>query len=453
MNVPKSILKKVVRNVVNDAHEVVKPSHDGGSASKVSFEAVGLVLNLVQRLMMLLISALNQAAAAKVKGRYDNSILGFFLGKDPSFPVVQQDQVIEKGSWMILKSPIMLSKWSPSVSLKRCEVTKVSVWVKMYNIPVLAYSKDGLSLLATQIGKPIMLDAFTSSTCVESWGRFSFARALIEIDAAVRLKNEVIIAIPEEEAMVILKRLLELNMSGSLHIVLIVKGLVMILHYALNVFVRRFLIIQLGMQRLLLWKKMMMVLRKLRAVRRRKELILGLNTANPFDVLNVNGDDMGESGTQPKVSDHVNSVLDKIKDASKPSSSNSSYGDGHKDKDVSSPPVTSLGGGNQLKKEDFDFYDGYEDQVVDLHGALKEYNDFKLSMSEVVPKVDDVSLVDGVFIGAFGGDGEEDFVMGECVVVSSLSLDMFTKSCLGGMIVSFIFLEGLEEEAWVESMK
>ncbi|GKF58732.1 hypothetical protein Tco_0172269, partial [Tanacetum coccineum] len=71
---------------------------------------------------------------------------------------------------------------------------------------------------------------------------------------------------------------------------------------------------------------------------------------------------------------------------------------------------------------------------------------------EVVPKVDDVSLVDGVFDGAFGGDGEEDFVMGEGVVVSSSSLDMFTKSYLGGMMVILIFLEGLEEEAWVESM-
>nr|GEV33151.1 hypothetical protein [Tanacetum cinerariifolium] len=53
----------------------------------------------------------------------------------------------------------------------------------------------------------------------------------------------------------------------------------------------------------------------------------GLTTANPFDVLNGNGDDMCEFVTQPKVSDHVNSVLNKIKDASKPSSSNSGYGD------------------------------------------------------------------------------------------------------------------------------
>ncbi|GKB04234.1 hypothetical protein Tco_0832377 [Tanacetum coccineum] len=40
---------------------------------------------------------------------------------------------------------------------------------------------------------------------------------------------------------------------------------------------------------------------------------------------------------------------------------------------------------------------------------------FNSNEEEVVPKVDDVSLVDGVFYGAFGGDGEEDFVVGEGV--------------------------------------
>ncbi|GKD43812.1 hypothetical protein Tco_1268457 [Tanacetum coccineum] len=70
-----------------------------------------------------------------------------------------------------------------------------------------------------------------------------------------------------------------------------------------------------------------------------------------------------------------------------------------------------------------------------------------------VPKVDDVSLVDGVFDDAFSGDGEEDFVMGEGVVVSSSSLVRSTKSCLGGIMVSLNFLEGLEEEACVDAME
>nr|GEW04260.1 nucleotide-binding, alpha-beta plait [Tanacetum cinerariifolium] len=73
--------------------------------------------------------------------------------------------------------------------------------------------------------------------------------------------------------------------------------------------------------------------------------------------------------------------------------------------------------------------------------------------SMVVPKVDDASLVDGVFDGIFGGDREDDFVTGECMVVTFSSLEMLTKSYLGGMIISLISLEGLNEEAWVEAME
>ncbi|GKD88606.1 hypothetical protein Tco_1364113, partial [Tanacetum coccineum] len=72
---------------------------------------------------------------------------------------------------------------------------------------------------------------------------------------------------------------------------------------------------------------------------------------------------------------------------------------------------------------------------------------------EVVLKVDDVSLVDGVFDGAFGGDEEGDFVIGEGVVMSSSSLERSTKSCLGRVMVSLIFLERLEEEACVNAME
>ncbi|GKE53332.1 hypothetical protein Tco_1488488 [Tanacetum coccineum] len=50
------------------------------------------------------------------------------------------------------------------------------------------FSEDGLSIIASQIGKPIMLDSYTSSMCIESWGRSSFARCLIEINADDVLK-------------------------------------------------------------------------------------------------------------------------------------------------------------------------------------------------------------------------------------------------------------------------
>ncbi|GKA90611.1 hypothetical protein Tco_0812481 [Tanacetum coccineum] len=78
---------------------------------------------------------------------------------------------------------------------------------------------------------------------------------------------------------------------------------------------------------------------------------------------------------------------------------------------------------------------------------------FDSNEEEVVPKIDDVSLVDEVFDDSFGGDGDEDFVIGEGMVVSSSSLVKSTNCFLGGMMVSLIFLEGLEDEDWVEAME
>ncbi|GJU32252.1 hypothetical protein Tco_1175841 [Tanacetum coccineum] len=58
--------------------------------------------------------------------------------------------------------------------------------------------------------------------------------------------------------------------------------------------------------------------------------------------------------------------------------------------------------------------------------------------------------LDVVFDGAFGGVGDEEVVVGEGVVVTSSSLKMLTNNCLGGIMVNLIFLEGFEEEAFVE---
>nr|GFA43796.1 hypothetical protein [Tanacetum cinerariifolium] len=50
------------------------------------------------------------------------------------------------------------------------------------------------------------------------------------------------------------------------------------------------------------------------------------------------------------------------------------------------------------------------------------------------------------------GVGDEEVVVGEGSVVTSTSLEMLRSSCLGGIMVSLIFLEGLAEEALEELM-
>nr|GEV22088.1 hypothetical protein [Tanacetum cinerariifolium] len=78
-------------------------------------------------------------------------------------------------------------------------VTKVPIWVNLHKVPFVAYSEDGLSLIATKIGKHLMLDAYTSSMCGEAWGHINFARALIEVSSDSDLKKEVTMAVLNED--------------------------------------------------------------------------------------------------------------------------------------------------------------------------------------------------------------------------------------------------------------
>ncbi|GKF19243.1 primary amine oxidase-like protein, partial [Tanacetum coccineum] len=61
------------------------------------------------------------------------------------------DSVLRDGPWMIRGIPIFLNKWSPSVSLLKEDLSRVPVWVKFHDVPLVAYTSDGLSLIAMKI--------------------------------------------------------------------------------------------------------------------------------------------------------------------------------------------------------------------------------------------------------------------------------------------------------------
>ncbi|XP_021994613.1 uncharacterized protein LOC110891219 [Helianthus annuus] len=109
------------------------------------------------------------------------------------------DQMFEDGPWMIRNVPIILKQWSASTKLEKEELKSIPVWVKMHDVPLAAFTEDGLSLLASKIGVPKMLDSYTATMCTESWGRSSYARALIEVQSGADLKKSVNVAIPSLE--------------------------------------------------------------------------------------------------------------------------------------------------------------------------------------------------------------------------------------------------------------
>lgn len=166
-------------------------------------------------------------AVEEVKSRFSNTLYGFFIGKRLAFPLVENyvkntwakyglkrvqlhddfflfqfenkdgmDKVLEDGPWLIRTVPLILNVWSPNTDLKKAEVKKAPVWIKLHHVPIVAYSEIGLSLITTQLGKPIMLDSYTSSMCLSSWGKSTYARALIEVSAENELLDSLVIAIP-----------------------------------------------------------------------------------------------------------------------------------------------------------------------------------------------------------------------------------------------------------------
>nr|GEX05213.1 hypothetical protein [Tanacetum cinerariifolium] len=66
---------------------------------------------------------------------------------------------------------IVANYWNPDVNLLKKDVGNVSVLVKLLGVPVTTFGEDGLSVIATKIGTPLMLDSYTSDMCLQSWGR------------------------------------------------------------------------------------------------------------------------------------------------------------------------------------------------------------------------------------------------------------------------------------------
>nr|GEW13881.1 hypothetical protein [Tanacetum cinerariifolium] len=159
-----------------------------------------------------------------------NIVYGFLLGKQVAYPVVANyvkntwgkfglvksmlnsstglfsfqfssidglNLMLENGLWFIRNHSLILRKWNPNVDLLKEDGGNVPVWVKLHGVPITAFSEVGLSAIATKLGTPLMLDSYTSAMCLQSWGRSSYARAMIELRADVELKDTIVVDMPK----------------------------------------------------------------------------------------------------------------------------------------------------------------------------------------------------------------------------------------------------------------
>nr|GEY27057.1 hypothetical protein [Tanacetum cinerariifolium] len=71
--------------------------------------------------------------------------------------------------------------------------------VKIHNVPMGAFLEVGLSLIASKLGRTILMEAYNSDLCLNLCGRNSYARILIEISLNCKFVESMVVAIPSED--------------------------------------------------------------------------------------------------------------------------------------------------------------------------------------------------------------------------------------------------------------
>ncbi|XP_024965720.1 uncharacterized protein LOC112505911 [Cynara cardunculus var. scolymus] len=159
---------------------------------------------------------------------YNTVLYGYFLGPRIHFPLVQKfvkaawgkygysdammnengiyffrfndeggcDWVIEADPLMVCGVPLFVYRWDPSKGLRKSEHTSCPLWVKLHNIPLVAFNKEGVSRIASALGISKQMDSCTTSMCDKAWGCPGFAKLLVEVWAVGDLKRHIEVLIP-----------------------------------------------------------------------------------------------------------------------------------------------------------------------------------------------------------------------------------------------------------------
>nr|GEX81790.1 hypothetical protein [Tanacetum cinerariifolium] len=73
--------------------------------------------------------------------------------------------VLENSPWMVRGRLLIVQKWNPNVSFEKAEPSTIPLWIKLYDVPLEAWTSQGISTLASGLGKPMVMDDITTRTC------------------------------------------------------------------------------------------------------------------------------------------------------------------------------------------------------------------------------------------------------------------------------------------------
>ncbi|GJU83307.1 RNA-directed DNA polymerase, eukaryota, reverse transcriptase zinc-binding domain protein [Tanacetum coccineum] len=116
------------------------------------------------------------------------------------------NQVVNSGPWMVNRKPLVVQNWSVDLNLDNTELDRIPLWVKLCNVPLKTWTVNGISALASRLGKPLVMDSVTANKCKQGIGMVRYARVLIEVSAKKTLANDVEIVYKNAEGMVQCKK-------------------------------------------------------------------------------------------------------------------------------------------------------------------------------------------------------------------------------------------------------
>ncbi|GKE15675.1 RNA-directed DNA polymerase, eukaryota, reverse transcriptase zinc-binding domain protein [Tanacetum coccineum] len=101
------------------------------------------------------------------------------------------NQVLENGPWMVNNKPLFIQKWNTGVIMDNKEPKVIPLWVKLYSVPIEAWTVNGISAIASSLGKPLIMDKTTTRICNEGKERIRYARVLVEMQADKEFQREI----------------------------------------------------------------------------------------------------------------------------------------------------------------------------------------------------------------------------------------------------------------------
>ncbi|GJW42633.1 hypothetical protein Tco_0071432 [Tanacetum coccineum] len=94
-------------------------------------------------------------AVEEVNKRFENTLYGYFIGQWLAFPLVKS---YVKNVWakfglerLMLTDGFFFFQFAKREGMERDTITAAPIWVKLYHVPIVAYSEVGLSLITSQL--------------------------------------------------------------------------------------------------------------------------------------------------------------------------------------------------------------------------------------------------------------------------------------------------------------